>query len=77
MAFLKLSEDQLRVMESKELVSSSFMYPNGQILSLIAEVRESRKRVAEWAARAKDLRKDPAYTDCAVTLESCVKDLSE
>ena len=44
MAYLKLTEEQLRVMESKELVSSSFMYPNEQVLALINEVREARRQ---------------------------------
>jgi len=31
---------------------------------------------ALWMERAKQLRKDTAYTDCAVTLEACADDLS-
>jgi len=44
------------------------------------EKQEAREPLVElrslWMERAKRLRRDPAYTDCAATLESCADELS-
>ena len=41
MAYVKLTEEQLRTMEAKELFSG---YPHRDVLDLINEVRETRKQ---------------------------------
>jgi len=39
-------------------------------------IRELTELRSIWMERAKRLRQDPSYTDCAVTLESCADELS-
>lgn len=55
-------------------------YEKGIKRGLTAGIAMAAEELVElrslWMERAKRLRKDPSYTDCAVTLESCADELS-